>query len=126
MLRTVTLASIVSLFFVLPTAIAQDRVDHYKGEPSPTLEVAMKNYVEYNQRLQAVLAKEELTTEDMVLVHELTYTLENALERIQAELEVIAETLEEVHVASETMDFETVKTSGARYLKHAKVLRKDL
>ncbi|MCL5049460.1 MAG: hypothetical protein M1473_02825 [Firmicutes bacterium] len=126
MMKTVTLASIVSLFFVLPTAIAQDRVDHYKGEPAPTLEVAMKNYVEYNQRLQAVLAKEELTTEDMVLVHELTYTLENALERIQAELEVIAETLEEVHVASETMDFETVKASGARYLKHAKVLRKNL
>lgn len=49
-------------------------------------------------------------------MHELTYTLENALRKINAELTALAGTLEAVHVASERADPATVKTQGKAYL----------
>lgn len=122
MFKKLMTITIFSALFSTAVFADQERIDHYKGEPSPTLAVAMKNFVEYNQRLQAVLAKGELTVEDMVLIHELTYTLENALERIREDLEELAETLEEVHVASETMDYDTAKKAGALYLETAKII----
>lgn len=58
----------------------------------------------------------------MVAIHELTYTLENALETIAEALGNIAELLEEVHVASETFDVDTIQNSGASYLQAAEPL----
>lgn len=52
----------------------------------------------------------------MSTVHELTYTLENALEKITTEFTALAETLEAIHVASETADSATVMTRGREYL----------
>lgn len=50
-------------------------------------------------------------------IHELTYTLEEALKKIHTDLAEVAEVLEEVHLASEQADAETVKNSGQAYLK---------
>lgn len=63
-----------------------------------------------------MLAKDSLEPTDMVKVHELTYTLENALEKLREELDGLADVLEEVHVASEQMDANTVKSQGQKYL----------
>ncbi|MBK1672862.1 hypothetical protein CKO35_06000 [Ectothiorhodospira shaposhnikovii] len=96
-------------------SVMADRVEHFKGTPSETLEQAVKNFSEYNAKLEAVLAG-ELTFEKVAEVHELTYTLEVALEKINDELEELAETLEELHVASEENDFALVKAKGEEYL----------
>ena len=106
------------------TAAADERPDHYKGERSDTLEQAMANLVEYNGRLEAILAKDELGPEDTAKIHELTYTLENALARIESEVEALEETLEEVHVASERYEVDTVRTQGRKYLDNAAKLTK--
>lgn len=90
--------------------------EHFKGEAAPTLEAALANLAAYNARLEALLAKEKLSLLDMNQVHELTYTLENALARIDAHLKATAETLESVHKASERADAAVVKTDGRRYL----------
>lgn len=101
-------------------AQAEERPDHFKGKPSETLEQAVVNFSEYNGKLADLLAKDALSPQDLHQVHELTYTLENALEKINAELTELANTLEAVHVASENGDAKTTKEQGARYLDTAR------
>ncbi len=116
-----------SLAFATPGilfASDDDRPDHFKGEPSKTLEQAVRNFSEYNQKLAGMLEKNELNAEDLYTVHNLTYTLENALEKIEDELEELEEVLEEVHKASERADADTVSTRGKVYLDKAQALIK--
>lgn len=103
-------------------AVLADRADHFEGKPADTLAEAVANMSEYNKQLAAILAQEALSPQDMHNVHQLTYTLENALERIHAELGDLAELLEAVHVASETSDTDAVLKQGALYLDKTRVL----
>lgn len=98
------------------------RLAHSKGEPAETTQQAVSNLSEYNPKLEAILAKDELTAMDMHEVHMLTYTLENALKRIQADLEKTAELLEEVHLASESNKPEVVHSQGQAYLENVRAL----
>lgn len=102
---------------------ANERPDHYKGKPSDTLEQAVANFSESNRKLQALL-KAELTPTAMVEIHELTYTLEVALEKIHSETAKLKDTLEEVHLASERMDTATAKSRAEAYLKAAQAIVK--
>lgn len=108
---------LTGLFVVAAPAFADDRVDHFKGEPSKTLDQALANLAAYNEKLSAVIGNETLTPQQMHEVHVLTYTLENAVARIDDELEEIAENLEAVHKASEHADPATVKARGKLYLE---------
>lgn len=100
------------------------RTAHSKGEPAETLQQAVTNMSKYNEKLESLLAKDELTAMDMHEVHMLTYTLENALQKIQADLVETAEVLEEVHIASETGKPEVVKEKGQTYLQTTRILVK--
>jgi len=111
-----------ALIFALPT-FADDKYEHFKGEPSKTLEQAVANFSEYNNRLERVLTG-ELTPETMNEVHQLTYTLENALGKLDSELADIAERLEKVHKASEHADPGTVKKQGMVYLDKSQMIVK--
>lgn len=105
------------------SAMAADaRPDHYQGQQAESLEQAMSNLVSYNAKLKTVLAKSSLSMEDMAHIHELTYSLENALQRLDVELDSLAATLEEVHIGSEKAQSEQVKSQGQKYLKHAETL----
>lgn len=115
-IQTALLAGAVFALSLTSVAHADERPDHFKGEASPTLAAAMANLGEYNAQLAAILAKDELGPEDTAQIHELTYTLENALAKISSEVEGLEETLEDVHVASERYEVEVVKTQGRRYL----------
>lgn len=121
-----TLLAVVAVLAcgIASPALAQERPDHFKGEKATTLAAAVNNFSEYNQRLEALVSKDELSAQDMHNVHQLTYTLENALEKIEAEFGALAETLEAVHVASEHGDTATVKTQGERYLGTAREIVK--
>lgn len=116
----ILLGVILSAWVALGLVAHAERPDHFKGLPADTLEDAVKNFSEYNQKLATVLDKSELSAADLATIHELTYTLENALEKIGAELTALAETLEEVHVASETADSKTVLSKGREYLSTAR------
>lgn len=125
---TAAIVVLVSSLFMSPLFMASaearddDRIAHYKGEPSPTLEAAVKNLTEFNQKLEAILASDDLDIRKLAEIHQLTYTLENALERLDDELEAIAETLEEVHVGSETGKYDQVRKAGQEYLEHIRKL----
>lgn len=112
-----TLMAATLLTMCLSTSIlAGERPEHFEGKPAETLDQAVANFSEANGKLAAILEEDKLGPEELHEVHQLTYTLENALEKIRDDLSGLAEVLEEVHVASETMDVETVKDKGEEYL----------
>lgn len=100
--------------------VAADEVEHYEGKKPESLEEAVALFSEYNARLEKILASDSLTGEQMEKVHELSYTLENALNRINSDLFKLTKTLEEVHLASERRDAETVDEQGRAYLSTAR------
>lgn len=116
-----TVVMIGMAFFLGHAAVtmAGEKSGHFKGKPAETLEQAVSNFSEYNQKLSSILNQDNLSPQDMQQVHELTYTLENALGKINATMTELAETLEAVHVSSETGDAEGTKTEGLRYLDTA-------
>lgn len=89
---------------------------HFKGEPSKTLEQAVKNFSVTNQKLATIMQKDKLEPIDMGEIHQLTYTLENALEKIQDELKKIEDLLEDVHQASEKGQYDKALKQGREYL----------
>ncbi|MCD8512019.1 MAG: hypothetical protein LRY63_00190 [Nitrincola sp.] len=120
-MRKLILSVALSGFFA--TSVMASGVEHFKGLPAETLEQAVANFAEYNQKLAAVLAG-DIDNQAMVEVHELTYTLENALEKIHAEVAELVDTLEDLHVASEKFDAEDVKAQGEAYLSVATTIVK--
>lgn len=92
------------------------RQSHFKGKQSTTLEQAVSNFRDHNAQLAKLLAKDKLSPGDALKVHELTYTLENALKKINSDFAELADVLEEVHVASEKIDTATIKKRGKVYL----------
>lgn len=102
---------------------ALERPDHFKGKEAKTLAEAVVNFKEANQRF-AQLQSAKLTPEAMAEIHQLTYSMEVALEKIHQETAQLKVVLEEVHVASEKMDVSTVQQQGALYLKNATTLVK--
>ena len=114
MKKTLTIA--LSTLLLSTPAHTDDKYSHFPSLEAPNTSVALCNLVKFNKKLQAIANKPKLSTEDMVKVHELTYTLENAVMRLQKDLDVIATDLEKVHKASEVLDSKTVKGSGNLYL----------
>lgn len=108
-----------ALIAAVPASASDERYEHHKGLPAETLQQAVANFSEYNTRLEVILAA-RVDDDAMHNVHELTYTLENALEKINKELAELADTLEELHQASERMDVEAVKKHGRAYLDVAR------
>ncbi len=97
----------------LGTAPASD-VEHFEGLPAETVAEAIEHLNTYTAELVA-LSEGELGPADMAEVHEVTYTLENALARLDQEYAAVAAALEEVHLASERADTDTVREHTAVY-----------
>mgnify|MGYP001119301404 CR=1 FL=1 len=119
-MKTLKLALYASL--VLSTtqaAMADERPDHFEGRVSDTLQQAMANLTEANREVAEILAQDEISMTDMARIHELTYTLENALERIDEDYDQLAEQLEALHLASEGADIERARELGEIYLGNA-------
>lgn len=113
------IALVLGTALALPALASDQRIDHYKGEPAPTLEAALENFKSYNARLAEVLQRDELTMADLQNIHQLTYTLENALGKMNEEMAELAETLERLHVTSETGDVAGARQHGKAYLDTA-------
>jgi len=100
-MRLTPLAATVALGLAGLPAAASDEVDHYAAEPSETLAEAMANLREYNAKVEEVMARDALSVQDMEEIHQYTYTMEQAVARVAAEMEKIAVVLERVHLSSE-------------------------
>lgn len=106
-------------------SVQAERPDHFEGKEAETLTVAYENLTTYNRKLQTLL-EGELTAESMAAIHQLTYTLENALQTIDSEVDGVAETLEAVHLASERNKTSVTKEKGEQYLRlSSEIVRKQ-
>lgn len=114
--------AMMSAISVTTSANAGEEYQHFPSVASPNTTAALCNLASFNEKLAQITHKQTLTPEDMVKVHELTYTLENAVIRLQKDLNAIAEDLEEVHKASERLEQSTIKDSGKAYLKALDVI----
>lgn len=109
---------------VAAAPLSEERPDHFEGKSSETLEQAMSNLAEYNAKLSDMLTSGELTPRQMADIHQLTYTLEEALAKLKDEVETMQEQVETVHLGSEQMKFDDVKQTGQDYLeKAAKIVK---
>ncbi len=105
-------------------AAASERPAHFEGQQAKTLAEAVTLLSDNNKKLALLVAKDQLNAEELFEVHQLTYTLENALQKMQTEMTEIAAVLEEVHLASEKNDSATVKTRTQVYLDKSAELAK--
>ncbi|WP_417445439.1 DUF6746 family protein [Kangiella sp.] len=96
-------------------------VRHFKGEKPETMAEAVAILEKYNAQLEGRI-KYELTPYTMAEIHQMSYSLENALQFIEEHLDKTQENLEKVHIASETNDPETVQQKGKEYLQGTKKL----
>ncbi|MDZ7828905.1 MAG: DUF6746 family protein [Halofilum sp. (in: g-proteobacteria)] len=122
MRKFLTGAALAAGTLLFSATVPASEVEHYQGKEAKTLEEAVGNLREYNEKLQALIEQEELTAGELEQVHQLTYTLENALKRINTELSGIAGDLETVHLASERREADTVREKGRAYLEQVDTL----
>ncbi|MEX1200049.1 MAG: DUF6746 family protein [Methylophaga sp.] len=115
-MKVVQFLAATLLSFSLMNIGYADPVEHFQGKDAESLAQAVSNFNKGNQRLEKLLKQETLSAADIATIHELTYTLENALAKINADLDQLAVTLEEVHLGSEDNDAVRVKKEGDKYL----------
>jgi mannitol-1-phosphate/altronate dehydrogenase len=84
-LKKIIVLTFAGALAFLPLTLAQERPDHFKGKPAPTLEAALANLTEYNAKLEALLKQANLGPKELFQVHQLSYTLEMALEKLGQE-----------------------------------------
>jgi hypothetical protein len=111
---SILVATCLSLSFV-SLASGGDKYNHFPALESSTTKSALCNLANYDKVLAEIVQKEEMSVEDMVKIHELTYTLENALSKLSEDLGKAAVDLEEVHLASEKLDKATIKKHADIY-----------
>ncbi|WP_395342300.1 DUF6746 family protein [Ningiella sp. W23] len=121
MLKLIAISSIAAIFFASP-ALADDTNQHFVPIDSPDLTAAICNAQAHNKKLAPLVAKESHTVEDLLEIHEITYTLENALMRIEKDLEKMKNDLEEIHLGSESMKADRISKFGAEYLSAVNLL----
>jgi hypothetical protein len=105
------------------TETVPNRVSHYEGKQAETIAGSLANLREANAKLKTLLDG-ALTEDDMHDVHSLSYTLEEALKEIAAEVKELQDVVEDVHLGSEGMQQELVRSKGLDYLQRIEQLLK--
>ncbi len=107
------------------TAYAQTseiKAQHYPAKPSANLNEALANLNSHNKLLADILADQPLDAAALDQVHQLTYTLELAVAKVEESVSTLKETLENVHQASENGASDAVTEQGKAYLDLSKTL----
>ncbi len=103
-------------------ASADERPDHFEGKTAATVEDALTNLAQANTRIAELTGDGDLSPAEHAELHQLTYTAENALEKLSEAVENLQATLETVHLASERVDSETVLEQTPAYLEQSQRL----
>ena len=112
---------LTALMAIASTSIASDD-KHFKGKMPTTYHQAQAQLAEGKAELAKIVADGNVSMAEMGKIHQLTYSLENALEFMEEEMERIQETLERVHKGSEHGTNEQVFKDAQQFLKNSDVL----
>lgn len=115
-----SMAVVLTGAIVAPAIAEEDhdeaRVEHYQGHAIATPEEALKTLQDENVEISAILKVEKLTGLQFEKIHEISYTLENAIDKLIAEkaapqdqLDAVDEAVQAVHHASENHEEEKVR-----------------
>ena len=117
-----TFSAVALLVSFMSTPLLATDVDHYKGKPSPDLKSALCNLQSHDADFKAMIGNDPMKVEDLAKLHQMTYTMEVALQKVQQELVKAAESLEKVHKASEVLAGDNVKVTAPDYLNITQLL----
>lgn len=98
---------------------AEESVDHYAADAPGSFAEAVEQFTRHNAKISEILERKPLTVADMEEIHEITYTLEVALARINADMAALPSALEDVHLASEGDDPDRLRALSGVYLDTA-------
>lgn len=120
-MKTLLTLILIATFTTASLANAEEKTeyDHFKGIEVTTLKEAVMLFSEHNAKIAVILNKGEPSHEDMHKIHEITYTLENALAKINTEMAALAPQLEKLHKASEYGKMKESLSEGKKYLETA-------
>ena len=121
-MKSLSIIGVLAVWLLSTTAMAEQRPEHYAGKASTTLYEAFANLAESNASMAALIADGDMSPAEHAELHRLTYTTENALEKLAEELDALKASLETVHLASERMEGETVLNQTPKYLDQSRKL----
>ena len=104
------------------SVLAEKRPEHYEGKSAASLEEALANLGEANRAIAGLLQDGAAEPAELAELHRITYTAENALEKVSEELIRLQALLETLHLSSEAFDEPAVLRAGPRYLENSKAL----
>ncbi len=96
------------LCFSIPVDASESKIDHYAAGDIASVGDAVQSLKTSGDKIAAILKKESLTVQEIETVHEISYTIEAAVEKLRGSgkfdskrLETLSSTVEEIHLASE-------------------------
>ncbi|MCE8026868.1 MULTISPECIES: DUF6746 family protein [Halomonadaceae] len=133
------LLTVALLLALLPLSVAQaqeetqeqdqmqeeelvEQLEQAQGQPIDTLKQAVDALELRNDLLEVLLSKNELTEGDMAIIQQLTETMENALTKIDEELGIMREHVQEVRSGADAREQERIRENGQEYLERIKTL----
>ncbi|MCE8014171.1 DUF6746 family protein [Billgrantia desiderata] len=129
--------TVAILLALLPLGIAQaqeetqeqmqeeefvEQLEQAQGQPIDTLKQAVDALELRNDLLDVLLSKNELTEGDMAIIQQLTETMENALAKIDEELGIMREHVQEVRSGAGDREQARIRENGQEYLERIKTL----
>lgn len=97
-------------------ARADDRPDHFEGETSTSFADAIDRLADANRRLRELTEGRTPTPAELHEIHVASYTMENAIARLRADLDTAAAALGRLHLASERGESAAVESAAREYL----------
>jgi len=110
-------AAVLTFSAVQPqTAYSSDdaKIEHYESTEFSSKEDALKGLITTSSEMADIAADAELNSTKMEKIHQISYTTENAVAKLDAG-EKLAAALEEVHLASEAHDTTNLKNKFITY-----------
>lgn len=123
-ITALTLSLTTLLVSQFATAGDSERARHFKGITPTSVENAQEIIAEYNGKIAELTSKGKMEITDLGSIHMYTYTLENAVAYLREDLTKLADTLETLHLLSESTDIAKAQAQGKTYLKDAKIYQK--
>lgn len=99
-----------------------EQLEEAQGQPIESLQQAVDALELRNDLLDVLLRKDQLTERDLAIIQQLTETIENALAKVDEELDVMRDHVQEVHAGAEGQEQERIREHGREYLDRIKTL----